>query len=76
MDTRNRSIRPRLIAFAAAAFGLGAALAAGAEPPQCLHCVQDYYYCRDHSGNDYGTCSNNFMNCQMESGCPVGLPPL
>lgn len=75
MDTRNRSIRPRPIAFAVAAFGLGAALAASAEPPQCLHCVQDYYYCRDHSGNDYGTCSNNFMNCQMAGGCPVGLPP-
>lgn len=75
MDTRNRSLRPRLIAFAVAAFGLGAALAASAEPPQCLHCVQDYY-CRDHSGNDYGTCSNQFMNCQMDGGCPVGLPPL
>ncbi|MFK3650057.1 hypothetical protein ACI2IY_16730 [Lysobacter enzymogenes] len=75
MDTRSGNPLPRSIAFAVAAFGLGAALSAGAEPPQCLHCVQDFYYCRDYSGNDYGTCSNNFMSCQMDSGCPVGLPP-
>ncbi|ROU05414.1 hypothetical protein [Lysobacter enzymogenes] len=75
MDTRNRRIRPRLLAFAAAAFGLGAALAASAEPPQCLHCLQDYQYCRD-SGNDYGTCSGYYSNCMLASGCPAGLPPL
>ncbi|MEI2429154.1 hypothetical protein RDV84_23325 [Lysobacter yananisis] len=71
MDTRNRRIRPRLLAFAAAAFGLGAALAA---TPRCEQCIAGYYDCRA-AGFDYDSCRNDLMFCQRANHCPMVEPP-
>lgn len=74
MNTRNRSIRLRLGAFALAAFGFAATLSATAAAPGCDHCLGEYQACRS-AGGDYDTCVNAFWSCEIAGGCAISLPP-
>ncbi|MGJ7904750.1 hypothetical protein [Lysobacter sp. 1R34A] len=53
MDTRNRSIRLRMLAFGV--IGFAAALTAVAAP-QCDHCLTRHYACRTDNSGDTQPC--------------------